>query len=218
MPGPCWPGMPGTRPALELEAEGAEKQALLVQDGRTHAGGKGVSRRELYGVAVSLGSWGSTLSPALIPCCCALHRAWSPRAQALRFLQTAAWSLWVGRGLGASELQVSTLPSSGALLVRGRGSRGLASHHGCTPLQLRGSSPCLAQAGPPPTTKPSLAASPSLSFLTAHSGSSFSWKGAGRGQQLCEPVGPTGQCLLSLDVDTSLWRLEGVSTEPFPGP
>ena len=170
------------------------------------------------GVAVSLGSMGSTLSPALIPCCCALHQAWSPRAQALRFLQTAAWSLWVGRGPGASEVQVSTLPSSGALLVRGRGSRGLASHRGRTPLQLRGSSPCPAQAGPPPTTKPSLAASPSPSFPTAHSGSSFSWEGAGRGQQLCEPAGPAGQCPLSLDVDTSLWRPVGMSAEPCPGP
>lgn len=115
------------------------------------------------GVVASLGSWGSTLSPPLILCCCALHWAWSPRAQALRELQTAAWSLGVGRGLGASGLQVSALSSSGPLLVRGCSSRGLASHRGHTPPQPQGSSPRPAQAGPPPITNPSLAASPSLS-------------------------------------------------------
>lgn len=69
-----------------------------------------------------------------------------------------------GEGPGAVGLQVSALPSSGALLVGAVGA-GASLLTVAAPLRSpRGSSPRSAQAGPAPTTNPSLAASPLLSL------------------------------------------------------
>lgn len=126
---------------------------------------KGVSRRELYrgrGLPGQLGLHPELCSDPLL-----LRPSPGLKPQSSGTQTTPPESSLVpggGEGPGAAGLQVSALPSSGTLLLGAVGAGALLLTVAAPLRSPRGSSPCPAQAGPPPTTNPSLAASPLLSL------------------------------------------------------